>query len=1076
MRKILAGIIAIIGLGPCLTAQERIKFEHIGVEDGLSQSTVASIFQDSTGFIWFGTLDGLNKYDGQNFQVFSHNLLDPSSLCHDTVMCIDGDRQGYLWVGTISGLNRFDPRTRKSIRFKNDPHNPASLSSNMVVALHEDRLGTLWIGTQNGLNEFNRQRGTFTIYKNDPREPGSIGSSSIKAIYEDRSGNLWIGTVMGLDRFDRESRRFIHYRIVSNSPDGDDLNSINHIREDRSGQLWLGTMNGLHRFDPRTKMFKSYFHDPKDPSSLSDNTVSQIHVDQDNILWIGTWFGGLNRFDPGREKFTSYRHDPNDLQSLSGDWVYSIFEDRSGALWIGVRGGGINKYDRKTQKFLHYQSNPNLENSLSHNEVWSICEGRDGILWVGTGEGGINRIDLEKDTFSSFTNDPNDSNSICANGVYSIYEDKAGILWLGTTSGLNKFVRQTGIFTRYKHNSNNPNSLSHDYVLVIKGDRFSSALWIGTLDGLNKFDPNLERFTVYKHDLKNPNSLSSSDIRAIHQDTDGILWIGTYSGGLNRFDPKSGRFTHYTYNLQNPHSLSSDSINTILEDHTGILWIGTSGGLNKFDRKKGVIKAYTRADGLLTNVVLGILEDARGNLWISSNKGICCFNPVVETFRYYHQKDGLQSYEFNFGAYFKNKNGMMYFGGVKGFNTFYPDKLEDNLYLPPVVITDFKISNKSVDIGQKSPLKQDVAFTKRVVLPYSNNNFTLEFAALDFTDPKKNQYKYKLEGFNTDWVDWGTRHDVTFSNLNPDKYIFRVKGSNNDGFWNENGASIEIVINPPFWATWWFRILVGSLILLAFYGLHKIRTKQIKQRMEKRQLELELRMKADFTAMLVHDLRSPLSAVIGYAEMLHEMPEHVDVRKTGQVIYRSSEKMLNLINDMLDLSKFEAGKMNLEKRDASLADIVFETIEIMNPLFKKKNINLVCELDSVAKNTRLFLDVEKIGQVITNFLSNAIKYAPADGKVNIEVFEVDRDHLEVSIWNNGPDIPEDQRENLFDKYTQLNKGLKTRGTGLGLAVSKLIIDAHGGAIGYKPGLDGEGSTFYFRLPKKSRREKESKSH
>jgi len=1075
MRKILAGMIAVLGLGLCLAAQEQIKFGHLGVEDGLSQSTVTAIFQDRTGFIWFGTLDGLNKYDGHNFEIFSHNLLDPASLCHDIIICINEDRQGYLWVGTVGGLNRFDPRTKKFIRFKNDPNEPTSLSGNMVFALHEDRAGVLWVGTQNGLNGLDRQSGTSIVYKNDPQSPGSISSNSIKAIYEDRAGNLWIGSAKGLDRFDREKRRFIHYPIAPNSPD-DERNSINHIREDQAGYLWLATMNGLHRFDPRSGTFKSYFHDPKDPSSLSDNFVFLIHIDRDNILWIGTQSGGLNKFDPAREKFTGYRHDPNDPQSLSGDWVYSILEDRSGALWIGVTGGGINKYDRKAQKFIHYQSNPNQKNSLSHNAVCSIHETRDGILWVGTGEGGLNRIDLKKDLFTCYRKNPQDLNSISENGIPSIYEDAAGYLWLGTTDGLNKFDRQMGTFTRYKHNANNPNSLSHNYVLVIEGDRFSNALWIGTLDGLNKFEPGTEKFTVYQQDLKAPNSLSSSDIRAIHQDTDGILWIGTAGGGLNRFDPQTGRFTHYTYDPQNPHSLSNDRINTILEDHAGILWIGTSGGLNKFDRKKGVIAAYTRANGLLTNVILGILEDTKGNLWISSNKGICRFNPVAETFRYYHQKDGLQSYEFNFGAYFKNKTGIMYFGGVKGFNTFYPDKLADNLYPPPVVISDFKISNKSLDIGPNSPLKQSITFTKQVVLPYSNDNFTLEFAALDFTDPKKNQYKYKLEGFNTDWVDWGTRHDVTFSNLNPSEYIFRVKGSNNDGFWNETGASLGIVITPPFWATWWFRFLMMALFLLSFYGLHKVRTKQIKQRMEKRQLELELKLKADFTAMLVHDLRSPLSAVIGYAEMLHEMPEHVDVRKTGEVIYRSSEKMLNLINDMLDLSKFEAGKMNLEKRETSLSDIVFETIEIMNPLFKKKNINLVCELDSLAKNTRLFIDVEKIGQVITNFLSNAIKYAPGDGKINIEVFEVDRDHLEVGIWNNGPDIPEDQREHLFDKYTQLNKGLKTRGTGLGLAVSKLIIDAHGGEIGYRPGVDGEGSTFYFRLPKKARREKELKNN
>ncbi len=451
---------------------------------------------------------------------------------------------------------------------------------------------------------------------------------------------------------------------------------------------------------------------------------------------------------------------------------------------------------------------------------------------------------------------------------------------------------------------------------------------------------------------------------------------------------------------------------------------------------------------------------------MSTNKGLSRFNPETGEFKNYDISDGLQSNEFNGGAFAKNKNGLMFFGGINGFNVFDPRKIKDNLYVPPVVLTDFQIFNKSVPIRQAddSPLKKSITETREIELTYRENSFSFGFAALNYISPEKNRYAYMLEGFNHDWIPLKKRQLVTYTNVPPGEYIFRVKGSNNDGKWNEKGTSVIINISPPFWATWWFRLSMIILFLGNFFLLHKIRTANIRQKLRRERLEKELKLKADFTAMLVHDLRSPLAAIIGYSEMLEEMPEKMDINRTGKVIAKSSEKMMTLIDDMLDLSKFEAGKMTLNKKNVTLFEIVTDIVEVMAPLLDRKEIGLVWEPDADTKEERIFIDPERIGQVVNNLLSNAIKFTPKKGTILIRLSRENSHFLELSMTDDGPGVPAANRKYLFDKYTQLDKNLNVKSTGLGLAVSKLIIEAHEGTIGFRPGIDGKGSTFYFRLP------------
>jgi len=832
-----------------------IRFERISLEQGLSQGTIWAIIQDSKGFMWFGTADGLNKYDGYSFTIYNHDPRDSTSISNNTIIAICEDKSGTLWIGTAGGgLNRFDRETEKFTHYRNDPSNPNSLSDDQVISIHEDKNGTLWIGTENrGLNRFDRETEKFTHYQHDPSNPKSLSSDHIFRIFEDKSSVLWIGTNEGLNKFDKECNIFIPFKHDPNIQNSLTNNWINAIYEDKSGALWIGTSDGLNKlilseikeYDMARLKFVHYKHDPMNPNSLSDSRIRSIYEDKSGNLWIGTAGGGLNRLVPSstsrqtlneieesdRETgtFVHYKNDPKDPNSLSSDNVRSIFEDKSGVLWIGMNGEGLNKYFSSKKKFVHYKNDPYDPNSLSHNYVYSIYQDKDGIFWIGTMGGGLNKFNRERKTFTHYQNDLSNPNSLSNNSVLSICEsrhDGTTSLWIGTSGGLDKLVlnpdsigkgfdKEKAQFVHYKHdpaNPNSPNSLSDSTVTSIIEDK-SGNLWIGTYSGLDKFDKEKKQFVHYKHDPANLNSLSKGRVRAIFEDKSGMLWIGTDAGGLNKFNPSNEQFMHYIHDPANPNSLSQNFVLSIYEDPSvseRILWIGTNGGgLNRLDKEKDEFKIFTKNDGLPNNVIYGILGDNHGNLWLSTNKGLSKFNPQTETFKNYDVTDGLQSNEFNKGAYYTSNNGEMFFGGINGFNSFYPDSIKDNPYIPPVVITKFKKFNTII--------KFDISDTEEIELSYRDKYLSFEFVALDYTNPQQNQYRYTMKGFDEDWIDAGTRRFATYTNLDPGKYIFKVKGSNSDGKWNEQGVSIKIVIKPPFWKSWWFIIISAVFLILIGY-------------------------------------------------------------------------------------------------------------------------------------------------------------------------------------------------------------------------------------------------------------------
>ncbi|HEX9903318.1 MAG TPA: two-component regulator propeller domain-containing protein [Acidobacteriota bacterium] len=829
---------ALVFLASSLTAQEDIfQVRRLSVQEGLSQSAVNCILQDNKGFLWIGTQDGLNRFDGNSFTIYTYDPDDPGSLSDGNILALHEDRGGNIWIGTLAGgLSRLDKNTKKITGYRHGRGNPQSLANDRVTAIVEDRLGNLWIGTYGGgLDRFEPGSNVFTHYRNDLRNPKSLANDRVNCLLLDRSGLLWVGTFDGLDRFDPSTGEFIHFRNDRRASGSLTDNQVVTLCEDRSGNLWVGTENGgLNQYVRGQGRFISLGNSPQHPLDFSSYNIRAIFEDSRGLIWIGTRRGGLILLNPETQKITRHRYNSKDPSSLSTDDIRFFYEDRTGIIWIGTFGGGLCCYNPTKKGFVHYTHKEDDPQSLAGYAVRTIYEDSLGKVWIGTFNG-LNRFDPKTKRFDLYQNDPGNPQSLSSNLVYCLGEDQQGAIWVGTQGGgLNRLDPRTSLWTRFLHNPKNPGSLSDDIVNVVFIDK-GGELWVGTQLGLGRFDRSKNSFSHYRNDPNDPASLSDNDVRAIYEDRSGRMWIGTRNAGLNAFDRSTGKFRRYQRDLDNPQGLGSNCIFCIQEDRWGIIWIGTrSGGLNRFDPAAETFTRFTVKQGLPNNVVYGILEDDQGNLWLSTNQGLACFNPKTQKFKKYDVGDGLQNSEFNFGAYFKTKNGEMLFGGINGLDIFHPAGLEDNPHIPPVVLTDFQIFNRSVPVGQgqsgRPILKKCITESEAITLSYKENVFSFEFAALDFAMPDRNEYAYMMAGFEKDWNYVGNRHFVTYTNLPPGRYVFRAKGSNNDGIWNEEGVSLKISISPPFTQTIWFRggaILAGLLLILSFI---QMRTRSIRQK------------------------------------------------------------------------------------------------------------------------------------------------------------------------------------------------------------------------------------------------------
>ncbi len=849
-----------------------IRFETLSMEDGLSQNSVITMLQDRQGFMWFGTEDGLNKYDGHHFTVYKHDPENEQTISDNLVSKIYEDSSGNLWIGTRSGLNRFDSSNETFLHFQNDPLNPNSLQGKWVTSIMEDSSGNLWIGSDDaGISVLDPSTQDFSHYQHISGDPNSLSDNNVRAIFEDKNGDLWVGTHGGLNRFDTVTRTFQRYLNDPGNPTSLSDNKVSAILEDDRGNLWVCTEGGgLDLFDRATQAFIHHINDPDNPRSLSHDRVRSIYEDHSGRLWVGTQ-DGLNYLDLAQNQFTHYQHDPSDPTSLGSSSIWSIYEDRAGVLWFGTYGGGVSRINPITEQFLLYKHRPGSSSTLSDNMVWSILQDRGGIIWIGTFNGGLNRLDRSTNTFTQYQHDPEVPGSISSNDVRALLEDQEGTLWIGTSNGLNKFNPNTQTFTHYQHDPDDENSLSENRVTVLLEDAAGN-LWIGTRSaGLVRWDPSTNTFQRYQHDPLTTNSICDDRVWSLYQDSAKRIWAGTL-GGLYLLDEVNETSKCFANDPDDPQSLNNDAIFAINEDLNGTIWIGTwGGGLDRYNPDSQSFTHFTEKNGLPNNVIYGIEVDSEGFLWMSTNRGVAKFDPLSETFSNYEVSDGLQDNEFNVGAHSTGVNGEMFFGGIRGFNAFFPEQIKANTFIPPIVITEIKILNETYQTSISEPIE--------IELSYKENFLSFDFAALDYTAPSLNQYAYMMEGLDQDWVDAGARHHADYPNLRYGDYVFRVKGSNNDGIWNEEGLAINITIKPPVWATWWFRAILALVVIGSFVYRVRDRTKKIEARskelerlidertsqIERRTKELEALYRADAELHRHLDLEELLEVLVGIA-------------------------------------------------------------------------------------------------------------------------------------------------------------------------------------------------------------------
>ena len=900
-----------------------LKFEHLKVEDGLSQTTVNTIYQDTQGYIWLGTGDGLNRYDGYDVKVYKHDPDDANSLPGNAISAVyePPSEPGVLWVGTFAtGLSRFDQRTG---RFTNFAFSDDGLRGRQVRALHEDRAGTLWIGTDGGLHRYDRDAGTFAAYTHELENPRSLSSDQVRALHEDRAGTLWIGTSDGLNRFEPETETFGHFRHDETDPASLSSDAVSTLFEDLAGTLWVGTYGGgLNRFEPETETFTRFRHDKSDDTSLGGNYVSALAevATEPGVLWVGTYGDGLSRLDTATETVTRFRHQPSKPASLGQDRVHALLGDRTGALWVGTDFAGVSRANVGAGGFAHFNHDPDDANSLDDPVVWRVLEDREGMVWVSTITG-LNRIDRANGRVTRFQHDEDDPSTISSNGIRALFEDRDGTLWIGTSKGLDRYERGTGAFRRYElFPALKPNQIVFDVVQDGVGD-----LWVAIYNGgLVRLDPRTGAVTHYRHDEDDPYSLGSNRILDLYHTRDGALWLGTADGGVNRFDRHREMFTRYVHEPGNPNSLSHNFAGALHETADGTLWIGTyAGGLNCLHPETGKFVHFTEQNSdLPTNTINGILEDDAGHLWLSTHDGLSRFDPEAETFRNYGvDHRGLQSREFNGGAYFESAAGEFFFGGINGLNAFFPDAVTDNPTPPQVVLTELKIRNETVEPGGEGPLAEHVSAAENLRLRHHENDLSFGFVGLHYAAPEHNRYTYRLDGYDDDWRDVGTQRTATYTNLPPGRYTFQVRAASSDGLWSPEPAALGVVIRPPWWRTPWAYALYVLLVGVGVFAVDRIQRRRVilreRSRAEIREAQLQAQA-AEARALLFKSENERKSRELEEARQLQlsmlpdTVPEHPEVE-----IAAFMKTAFEVGGDYYDFHLAEDGALTLAIGDAT---------------------------------------------------------------------------------------------------------------------------------------------------------------
>lgn len=1031
----------------CAGQQMPMLFNPINYEQGLSNSTIEAIAQDYRGFIWIGTRDGLNLYDGKQNTVFRKSK-KKGSISDNFIKYIYEDKAHTLWIGTINGLNQYDQSTKTFTSFLHQPGKNTSISGNRINCILEDQQRNLWIATDNGLNVLDRKTGQF---KRLSLTAGNGAAQAVSYIFQDKSGRIWAATPMGLSSYDGAQKKF-----VTSLPNPQ--LKIKVIQQDGDGKLWLATENsGLVLFDPLTYTYITYRHKDADPSSLGNDQVLSLVVDKAGKVWVGTINGGLNIFDKKTSSFIKYTYEPGKIAGLSQRTISSIFEDRQGNFWIGTHRGGVNLYNPDAKKFNVFREEPNGY-GLSYNDVKCFEEDHKGQIWVGTDGGGLNLFNEKNGTFKTYRNRINDPSSLSSDAVLDLTEDQQHRLWVATWGGgLNLLNTSSGVFTRFMHRENDPTSISSNYVQNVYEDS-KHKLWVGTyFGGLNRFDPSTSTFTRINTDPTGKTRLKGNNIVAINEDAGGNLWIGTDDGGLNRLDARTQQFSHY-FDRED----RKPDIRVIFTDHKKRLWIGQS-GLYLYDAAKNKFNLFTDKAGLGHNFIKGITEDQSGNLWISTANGLVKLDPETKKTNTYNTGDGLQAMEFEVNAYMKTRSGEIFFGGINGFNTFRPEDIKNNKYVPPVYLTGFQLFNQEVTIDSAdSPLQQDISLTETLKLNYKQSSLSFTFAALNYLAPENNTYAFKLIGLDKTFNYTSSGNKAYYTNLSPGEYEFVVIAANNDGVWNHTGTRIKIIITPPWWLTWWAKLLLLAVVAGTAYAIIRYRHNLQLKKLEEAKKEEVHQLQLEFFTNISHEFRTPLTLILGPLEKLQDNTATPEVTHAYHIIYRNAKRLMNLINELMDFRKAESGTLKLNVTPGNITVFLNEILDEFSIWAQQKNITFTIE-NKITDSGDLFFDRQIFEKILLNVINNAFKYTNDGGSVQIRLFSEENQfipsyenelkipneykakrYVYVLVADSGIGISAESIAHLFQRYYRVRS--THLGSGIGLAFVKTLTLLHKGFI------------------------------
>lgn len=942
-----------------LPAQSRAyRIEPLTFERGVSHQTVACLLQDRSGFMWLGTMFGLVKFEGYTYTTYRHDPRDNASLSNDDIQCLYEDNDGAVWIGTANGLNQWHRLQDRFTRYEHHAHDTTSLTHNNILAIAPAGEGKLWVGTSAGLNLFDKKYGRSMRFVREENDADGLSNDHITAVREDRNGTLWVGTAAGLHRLHKDESRFTRFRHAAANNAGASREHIRALFEDRFGVLWIGTLGGLLRYQPEQNNFIEYRHDAERDVSLSSDAVRLIYEDREGELWIGT-NRGLNKYDRARDEFE--RHfEPNPARNNNGSGIITaLVQDESDALWVGTLHSGVYKMFESRCNFSHYAVGLPNARGLAHNHVRAFCEDRTGTLWVGTA-GGLQRFEDARQLFH--TQNLPSAQGGAQNGevVNALLADHTNTLWVATFNGLNRISPERSATKLYRKENAWQHGLHGNQITALHEDR-RGAILVGTTNGVYCYERARDRFARVplegaEHDY----------VLSLLEDRRGVLWIGTYSG-LLRWDSARQTLTRFQHEPTNAKSLGNNFCFALHEDREGVVWVGTGNGLHRFEASEETFAGFGVREGLRNSVICGIATDASGKLWLSTHQGLSCFDPATKRFLNFDLSDGLQSNMFNAGAFAQRRNGALLFGGINGFNLFHPASLRQNTHAPKVAITVCRVFDRA------RALQPDSVGAPYLRLTHRDNFFSFEFAALDFTQPEKNQYAYQLEGFDPAWVASGTRRYASYTNLPPGEYTFRVKASNNDGVWNENGARVRVVIAPPFWKTGWFIAACGLLLATLLAGLHqyrmRARLKQFAALEAARRGENErVRKKAanDFHDELGHRL----TKIALFSELVK--------RKLNGASREVAAYLDKIIDDAQRLSHETRDFIwSLDPDKDSVAEIVFYLKNFAEELFDRTDAQVqVCEPDAKLQVLRLTADAKRqVTLIFKEGLHNILKHA-----------------------------------------------------------------------------------------------------